>query len=209
MHSPCHQQQQPCSKKPCMSQISQRAVQGSSLIRHPLQGPVEAPSLVRLLTEALELLTTALWLLHVMTNLCWEETEAWEKKSGYRDVHRGGGRSVGGAGLAPACPCIQQLSVHLLWTRSSLALSGLLHPGILAGFLSFVMSCQCFISMVIVIVMENAQLRCLCSAHHTVLHIMLLVGIALVCTVCLGCKCNSPTCTLASSCRQSTVHSSS
>ena len=44
----------------------------------------------------------------------------------------------------------------------------------------------CFISMVIV--MENGYLRCLCSAHHSVLHIMLLVGVALVCAVCLGSK---------------------
>ena len=145
MHSPCHQQQQPCSKKPCMSQNRPQAAQGSTPTRHPLQGPVEAQSLVRPLAEALRLLTTALWLLQVMINLCWEDTEAWEKNSGYRDLHRGATRSVDraglvAAGLAPACPCIQQLPAHLLWTWSSLALSGLLHPGTLAFLLSLLVS---------------------------------------------------------------------
>ncbi len=129
-----------------MSQNRPQAAQGSSLIRHPLQGRAEAQSLVRPLAEALGLLTmalglliTALWLLYVMTVLGWEETEVWEKNNGGKDLHRGAGRSVGraglvAAGLAPACPCMQQLPAHLLWTRSSLALSGLLPPGILAGF---------------------------------------------------------------------------
>ncbi len=63
----------------------------------------------------------------------------------YRDLHRGASRSVDGAGLvaaglAPACPCIQQLPAHLLWTWSSLALSGLLHPGTLAFLLSLLVS---------------------------------------------------------------------
>lgn len=118
-----------------------------SLIRHPLQGPVEAQSLVRLLAEALGLLTIALWLLWVMTNLCWEDTEVWRKNSGYRDLHRGAGRSIDGAGLVaaglvPTCPSTQQLPAHLLWTQSSLALSGLLRSGILAFLLSLIMSPQ-------------------------------------------------------------------
>ncbi len=57
------------------------------------------------------------------------------------------------------------------------------------GFLAFTPRITfCFISMVTVTVIENGHLRCLCSAHHTALHIMLLIGTALVCTVCCGSK---------------------